>query len=116
MNGGADRDRVSTSGDSGRDGVGAGDDEGERAGPEGLRQARCAVAPPAGESDGLSFAGDVRDQRVGAGAPLRLVDPADGLGVERSRAEAVDRLRGERDEGPAPQDRHRFVDDRAATR
>ena len=54
--------------------------------------------PRGDDAAGHAGVGNVDDERVDRGASLESENAADGVGVERQGAEAVDGFRGERDE------------------
>ena len=106
MRGHADRDRILTAGE---DVVHVGctrQHHGQRPGPKALSEPRRSFRHFAHPAVQEARTINVNDDRMGRGPALRLKNLAHGGGVLRIRAQAVHRLRGERDQLPVAQRLH----------
>ena len=92
----ADRDGVAPGGDVAGQVLRCAQHEGQRAGPEAVGEGLGARRPVGDDTARRVRVGDVHDERVDARPVLEAVDGADGVGVARVGAHAVDRLCRER--------------------
>lgn len=94
----AEADGCAAGGDDGGDFFGTRENDGERAGPEGLREFFGEGRPVGGAVLGHFKSGDVDDDGVVGGAAFGFVDFGDGGGVQGVGSEAVNCFRRERDQ------------------
>ncbi len=98
--------------DDGGHGIRSRQDQGQRSGPEPLRQRLRFDGPQGDKRLGRSRVGHMKDHGIRGRTPLGRVDPGHRLGVQAVCPQAVHGLRGEGHQAPCPQQGRSLCDDR----